>query len=253
MRYSIVLALVLATGCVTRMQAASSHSVLGSERSQVSVMLASKPAALDMARLFTQRGYVLVEHRQDERGMTLKFKGDRTVVVQPVVDGLDALIAVGDALDAYDRAKQGRRARDYHRETRYEHVTVGSVFYVRVEPRGETVTSIRAIGRPMKDGLEACTSDPELATPCEPLYGGEPYWREIGGFAEAEVIEGVFAELRLTANVISRDPAIAIADGKCMARRRELQELAGRVSDPRARAGILGSAPSCGAALTAKR
>jgi hypothetical protein len=252
-KYSVLLSLALATGCVARIPAASSRSVLGPARSQVTVMQPSKPAALEIARLFSQRGFNLVEHHADPRGITLRFKGDRKVVTQPVADGVDVLLAVGDALEAYDRAREGKHAHYHDRPPHTEDITVGSVFYVRIEPRGETATSIMAIGRPMKDGREACTADPDLATPCEPLSGGEPYWQEIGGFAEAEVVEGVFAELRLQADVVSPDPAIteaaaasSIDQTRCLARRRELQDLARRVTSARARAGILGAAPTCG-------
>jgi hypothetical protein len=131
------------------------------------------------------------------------------------------------------------------------------VFYVRIEPRGETTTSIAAIGRPMKEGKEACTADPDLEWPCEELSGGGRYWGEVDGFAEAEVVQGVFAELRLSADVIAPEPAIAkapqIDEAKCLARGRELRALANRVSDPRARAGILGTAPKCTGTVAAKQ
>jgi len=252
-KYSVLIPLVVAAGCVSRMPAMSSRSVLGPARSQVMVMQPSKPAALEIARLFSQRGYVLVDHRADDRGITLRFKGDRTIVTRPVVDWVDAAAAVADALEAYDRARDGRRPHYHERRTRTEDIAVGSVFYVRIEPRGETATSIMAVGRPMANGEEACTDDPDLGAACEPLFGGDSYWQEIGGFAEAEVVEGVFAELRLSAEVISPAPAIAkaatassLTEARCLARRRELQELARRVTSPRARAGILGAAPTCG-------
>lgn len=249
--FGVVLGLL---GCVPVKPAASSREVMGRERSRVMLMRPIQAAAVDVARLFAQRGFALADAGHDDRGITLRFKGERKIVTEPVVDALDALVAVTDALEAYQRARQGR---PQHHHYRYDHVAdvaIGSVFYVRVEPRGATATSIVAIGRPTKNGQEACTPDPEIPWPCNRIVAGDTLYPEVAGVVEAEVIEGVFSELWLSGDVVSPDPAVLraqhaahLANQRCLERKRDLEALAGRVSDPRARAAILGAAPTCAA------
>lgn len=239
---------ITAVACVRPIPAATSREVLGPEASTVIVMRPLQPAALDVTRMFAQRGFALVEMQRDPRGMLLRLEGDRKVVTQEVVGWAEVAHAWAHALDP----KPDDEHYHHHHPPRTEQVEVGSVFYVRLEPRGETATSIHAVGRPMADGSEACTAD-ALPAACKTLHHGDVAVSEVSGVAEAEVVEGVFAELRLQGDVVwppvptAEERTATIALGKCRARQRELRELAAKVSDPRARAGILRTSPRCDA------
>jgi len=243
-----VLALALATGCITRTQAGSSRAVLPPERSMLVVARPVRPTMLEITRLFAQRGFPLVEQRADSRGVVLRFKGERKLVTQPVIDELTVLAAFAHELATDEEVTHGRPSRHHHGHDRYyertEQIEVGSVFYVRFEPRGDA-TAVYAIGRPTKNGRDGCTSDPDLDAPCAELDAHGEYYRHIDGTAEAEVIEGVFAEQRLHGGVAAAASATTAAGERCLARRRELADLARRVSDPRAREGILRTSPAC--------
>jgi hypothetical protein len=227
--------------------AASSQEAMGAERSRVMVMRPIKDATLDITRRFTERGFTLAEYDLDDRGITLRFRGHRKTLTETRVNDQCAAAAVSDALT------HGYGESHRHRCTEVVTTALGSVFHVRVEPRGKTATSIVAVGRPVMDGVEACTPDPEIRGSCgRRILAGEALYPELAGIAEAEIIEGVFSELWLTGDVISPDPATLraryeaqLAERRCQERRRELRALASRVSEPRARAQILGAAPIC--------
>jgi len=73
---------------------------------------------------------------------------------------------------------------------------------------------------------------------------------EVAGFVEAELINGVFAEMRLQGSVVAPDVhevEVAEASRKCWAQRREKERAAARVSDSRAKVGIMRTAPNCAA------
>lgn len=251
---SLVITFALAVaGCTPMTPAASSSAVLIPERTWVIVAKPAQPAAVEITRLFQQRGFALVDLQQNERGVTLRFKGERKVVAEQLVTGLDVLVATSNALEAYDAAKDQRPANFIDKEPTIETYELGSVYYVRVEPRGETMTSIAIIGRPTRDGMEACTPDPDLHAPCAPLESGPRVQNEIGGFVEAETINAVFAELRLEGSVIAPDVQRAEEYHRCWQRRRDRIAAAARVSDPRAKAGILRTAPPCEEPALAKR
>jgi hypothetical protein len=235
--------------CVPVSPAASSREVMGVERSRVMVMRPIKDAALDITRLFTRRGFLLADYEIDDRGITLRFQGERKVVRESTTDYTDELLMVAGAFVV---DQDGNTVRHRHRVDHVVDVAFGSAFYVRIEPRGETATSITAIGRPMKNGREACTPDPDIRWPCDRIIAIDSLSREIAGIAEAEIVEGVFSELWLKGDVISPDPATLrarhaaqLAEQRCLKRQRELRELASRVSVPQARAGILGAAATC--------
>ncbi len=78
--------------------------------------------------------------------------------------------------------KKRRPANLIEHEPRLETYELGSVYYVRVEPRGPTMTSIAIIGRPTRNGMEAWTPDPDLHAPCAPLQSGPEVVDEIAGF-----------------------------------------------------------------------
>ena len=219
--------------------------MLAPEQTWLIVARPARPAALDMVRMFNQRGMALTDMTTDERGVTLRFQGERKVVAEPIVTALDVIVAVGDVIDEIDAAANKRP--HYHREVQphIEHYELGSVYYVRVEPRGPTMTSIAAVGRPTRSGIEACTGNNEIAGPCLPLETGPDVAPEVAGVVEAELIHGVFSELRLEGGVVSADPAIAMAARRCWERRKEVIAAAARVSNPRAKAGIMRTAPNC--------
>lgn len=253
MKHSIAaLALLAAAACTPMTPAASSTSVLPPERSYVIVAKPAQPAALDTVRMFQGRGYALVDMSSDPTGVTLRFKGERKVVAEQIVTGLDVAVAVADVVVAIDDAKRGKRHHHHHEVNpaiaTYE---LGSVFYVRIEPRGETMTSISAVGRPTRSGVEACTADP-IDAPCEKLETGPDVHPEVAGFAEAETIHGVFSEMRVAGAVVGPDIAVEQArmqanmtTQRCLQRRAEVEAAAKRVSNPRAKQGILRTMPVC--------
>ena len=252
------LALLAAAACTPMTPAASSSSVLPPERSYVIVAKPAQPAALDAVRMFQGRGYALVDMTSDPTGVTLRFKGERKVVAEQIVTGLDVAVAVADIVVAIDDAKKGKRHHHHHElDPAIATYEIGSVFYVRIEPRGATMTSISAVGRPTRSGVEACTAD-HIDAPCEKLETGPDVHVEVAGFAEAETIHGVFSEMRVAGSVVGPDIEVeharrqaAMTTQRCYERRREVEAAAARVSNPRAKAGILRTAPTCGTVAAA--
>lgn len=253
-----MLVLVLAValiGCITHKQAASSRAVLGPGRSSLVIARPLDATALELVRQFTQRGFALTWHTRTASGLVLRFKGARGQFEQAPDPELVALRSLTRTLETYDAVKHGRPVHDHDHHDVHERETtwidLGSVFYVRLTPQG-AATAIDAMGRPTRNGVEGCTTDPDIAAPCVDLYVGKLDYHRIDGGAEAEVIEGVFSELRLQGGVLSPDPALADAAGAraaaiedCRERRRNMAALWARVSDPRARAQIARSAPKC--------
>jgi hypothetical protein len=236
-----VIALTLA-GCTAMTPAASSNAVLTPERSWVIVNKPPQAAAVDVVRAFHDRGFVLVDIQRDDRGVVARFKGARKAVSERVIGALDVVMATAEIAEAFTDDREGDPHHEH--EPTIEHYEIGSVFYVRLEPRGE-MTSIAAFGRPTNNGVEACTADPDVVAPCAKLEAGPTVYPEIAGFAEAEVIHGVFSELRLIGLVVAPDLEVAVASRRCWERRRDIERRAARVSHPRARAGIMRTAPTC--------
>jgi len=246
MNHSILVIALLTTACTVKTPAASSSAVLIPERTWVIVAQPAQAAALDAVRMFTQRGFGLVDMQTNDRGITLRFKGERKLVAEQIVTALDVLAVAAEVTETLDASAKGRERRHHHYvEPNIETYELGSVYYVRIEPRGPTMTSISAIGRPTRNGIEACTHDPDLDAPCAPLESGPDVHPEIAGLAEAEMINSVFAELRLEGTVVAPDVQMAEASHRCWQRRREVEAAAARVSSSRARAGILRTAPVC--------
>ena len=250
MKYSTAVLIALgAAACTPKTPAASSSAVLTPERTWVIVSQPAQPAAIEVARMFQQRGFALADVAKDERGVTLRFIGDRRDAAEEIVTPLDVAVAIADVADAFDNSKEAemRRLRREltHRPT-IEHYDLGSVFYVRVEARGETMTSISAVGRPTRDGVEACTPD-AIDAPCAQLEAGPSVHHQVAGFAEAEVIHGVFSELRLGGTVVAPDIITMAANRRCWETRREREKAAARVTSAKAKAGILRTAPKCDA------
>lgn len=247
-RYSLAALIVLAA-CTPMTPAASSSAVLTPERTWVIVSRPAQPAAVDVARMFQQRGFALADIAKDERGVTLRFIGDRKDAAEQITTPLDVAVAVANIADAFDNSTEAELRR-LRREVTYQptiaHYDLGSVFYVRVEPRGETMTSISAVGRPTRDGVEACTPD-AIDAPCAKLSTGPAVHHHVAGFAEAEVIHGVFSELRLGGTVVAPDVETMAANRRCWEIRREREKAAARVSSAKAKAGILRTAPRCDA------
>jgi hypothetical protein len=237
--------------------AASSNQVLTTERTWVIVSKPAQPTALDVVRMFHARGVTLMDMQPDERGLLLRFKAERKTVAETVVTPYDVALLTLDIAATLADAKDGKRQRRHHTHAEPEVAVyeLGSVYYARIEPRGETMTSIALMGRPTNGGVEACTPDPNIVAPCAPLESGPVVHDEISGHAEAEMINSIFSELRLEGSVVAPDlRAIAAAEEtqKCLERRRDVEARAARVSNPRAKAGILRTAPTCGAPLASK-
>ena len=249
MKNSIAVFLLFAAACTAKTPAQSSSAVLTPERTWVIVAKPARPAAIDVARMFQQRGFALTDVQNDESGITLRFTGDRKDASEQIVTGIDVLVAIADVADALENSKEARRRtreRHYHHEPTIEHYDLGSVFYVRVEPRGETMTSISAVGRPTRDGVEACTAD-EIDAPCAKLETGGAVHHQVAGYAEAEIIHGVFSELRLSGAVVAPDIQTMAVNRRCWEIRRERELAASRVSSAKAKEGILRTRPNCDA------
>jgi hypothetical protein len=113
----------------------------------------------------------------------LRFKGERTIVMQPVADGLDALQAVADARRV--RARQGMVgspaitiATPAPRTSRSARCSASA------SSRAARTTSIAAIGRPMKDGRKPAPPIPTSSGHAEQLSSGAGTG-EVDGLAEA--------------------------------------------------------------------
>jgi hypothetical protein len=230
--------------CVPATHVVSSQVVLGPERSAAIVDQEPRALALDLVKLFAQRGFPLADMQHDERGIWLHLKGNRRTVAEPVNPTLDNIAAVASFLDV---ASGGEGV--YH-VPEVADMTYGSAFWVRIEPRGTTGRSnITMVGRLIRNGAELCTSDVHLPGPCSQ---NEDALSEAPGAAEAEVIQGVFAELRLGGSVITPDTRptyeqVAAGDHltACRARRAEQMALAERIPNLKARVNVLNALPVC--------
>jgi hypothetical protein len=229
--------LVLLMACHVSTPVQSSRAVLGRELSEVVVNVDVQPAALDVVSVFAPRGYALTKLSRDEHGITLRLAGDRRTVAEHLHPIRDTLGDLSDALNG----------RDNNRHYAVVDVTYGSAFYVRLEPRGDGASHVQILGRAIRAGIELCTDDAELAgAPCD---AKERSLSEMPGVTEAEVIEGVFDELRLRGIVTFPERSLSVAAREdrmtCLQRRRDHLALAGRVTNDRARANILSATPRC--------
>jgi len=234
MRFALLVPFTVA--CHIQSPVQSSRALLGPERSEIVVNEEIQPAALDVVAQFAQRGFHLAQVVRDERGMMLRLKGDRRTVAEPLHPVADAISDFADALN-------GDTGDHYHPEI---DVTYGSAFYVRLESRGPATTWIAVIGRPIREGAELCTADPEIAGPC---IQNDRLLSELAGVAEADVVVSVFTELRLRGVVISPDPTPTIVARqelvRCQTRRQEQMALASRITNSKARANVVAALPKC--------
>jgi hypothetical protein len=83
--------------------------------------------------------------------------------------------------------------------------TIGSVFYAWLDGDGDT-THVRLIGKPTIDHVESCPSLDQVTT-CKELKMWSPF--AINGWEEAQVVHGVFSELRLDGSDVSNATADA--------------------------------------------
>jgi hypothetical protein len=211
--FVVLASLAAAAGCAP-LAARSSASVLGPERSSAVVRRAPADAANELVHLLSARGHTLVDHRQRGAVIALRFEGARRMLV----DG------------------------SYARE-------LGSVYYAFVAPHAGGHSAVTLIGRPTLDGAELCTRDLDLAaTGCVERYGDRSHEREVAGFAEAELVHGVFSELRVRGVVDdSVAPAyrLLLARDLCRAQRKEQLERALEHRDVRERARAYARVPTC--------
>lgn len=161
----VVIAVAAAAGgCFTK--AGSSAQILGPSRSSTVVSLAPRDAALEVVRLFSARGYALVEQQPTARGTVLRLKGKRQTSVR-----------------------------------RPDKVPVhASAFYAFLEQVGDASTSLRLIGRPVARDEELCSAELEIPFPCTDPAVLTYDLDDIDGRAEAEVVQGVLTELALHAS-----------------------------------------------------
>jgi hypothetical protein len=234
-RHHAIIAILGFVGCVPATHVVSSRTVLGPELSEVVVGMDPQPIALDLVRSLTLRGFALDDVQRDGNGsVTLHLKGQRRTTLEQTNPTLDAIVDVADALEGKGK---------YHPHEVAE-VTYGSAFYVRIEPRGPGQAWVSIVGRTIRDGVELCTDDAPVIGPC---VTNEDALTERPGHAEADVVNGVFAELRLRNVVVSPDPRPAmvarIDREQCEKYRADQIALANRVDNPRAKAAILGAMP----------
>ncbi|MCW5806065.1 MAG: hypothetical protein KIT31_27110 [Deltaproteobacteria bacterium] len=232
---------VLVVACVPVTPVVSSKAVLGPQRSEVLVQAEPQPVALEVVRIFTARGFPLADMQGDGRGIWLHLKGTRRTAVEPVDPNLDVVGEIAAALDTAngDPMQYVGAVHD---------VTYGSAFYVRIEPRGTGTSHVSIVGRVIRNGAELCTADPGLG----PCVENEDALTEPPGAAEADVVTGVFAELRLGGGVLTPDPRptpeqVAAGDdvAACRAYRAEQMMRAHQIEDVKARASVLGALPVC--------
>jgi hypothetical protein len=184
----LVASLAAAAGC-RPLAARSSAAVLGPDGSSAVVRRAPAEAALEVARLLSERGYAIVDQRQDGATIALRLKGVRRIFVQ--------------------------------RKSSYE---IGSAYHVTIAPHGDAQAEVTLIGRPIYEGAELCTSDLRLAAPCERRRGDYEHEGELDGAAEAEVVHGVFSELQLRGEIDDAAVStqrIGLARDLCRTRRQE--------------------------------
>ncbi len=243
-RLGAFIVMAFAAGCVVpQATVQSTATVLGRERSGVVVAKAQREAALDVVSKFATRGYALTSVHTDEQGyLILRIAGARRMSTS-VDAGTPSFVSLQYLGDDDYWAKQAVLRKAYERD-----IELGSAFYVSVSALAPEQSAIVVIGRPMHEGQEACTTD--LPAGCVRLGSSDAPAGELMGYAEAEVIEGVFAEMRLAGGVLSADPREDserfARKERCLARQREVQAAADQVSyNPRARAGILRTLPRC--------
>lgn len=196
----VILALASITACVPQTRAETSLSVIAPERSSVVVHRTPAEIAPKITGLFSARGFALAEATPTEPGgMLLHFQGRRPPT-------------------ANER-------------------TLGSAFTVSIEPRGDAAANVGIVGGPMLDDDALCRAAPDGKAWC-----GEVYVRlasATDGRAEAAVIVGVLAELRVHGDV----DTTAVADGwiattrkarreQCRAERTQALSAAMREKDP---------------------
>jgi hypothetical protein len=205
-----------ATGCVTEITA-SSMAYLGPHGSEVVVDRPAAAGALAITRLFTERGFGLVDQHAAAPGnqIILAFKGNRGAVTG------------GDKHGVYSSE-------------------IGSVFYVWVTPIDDTRSTVIMMGKPTIDGVEPCTDDgptgPRL--PCSKVLASYGQATQMSGYNEAEVVHGVFAELALEGHVVGAVPPSAPEVRNAC--RHDIFDQARAAKDDESRLEVLKALPTCG-------
>lgn len=184
--------------------AKTSAAVLGPEQSTLVVTQPPTAAADELAKLFSHRGFIVVDHQTRPNGaMAVRMTGVRHTF--------------------------------FTENTQHE---IGSVFYLFVEPHGPHA-AVGVIGRQTYDGTEICTQDKAIDAPCEPVHGLYSYQDELDGRAEAAVVHGVLSELRLR-GVVDEAAVPAIRDDlarvDCNVVRKQKLAVALQIPDRRKRA-----------------
>jgi hypothetical protein len=234
---------VVVAACVPTTPVVSSKAYLGAARSEVLVDQEPRPAALELVKIFTARGFPLVDMQHDTNGIWLHLKGSRRTSTEPVNQTLDNIVAIAAVLDAANGGDGIYRSSGVH------DVTYGSAFWVRIEPTADGKSNVSIVGRVIRNGVELCASDVKLPGAC---VDNDDALTEAPGAAEAEVVQGVFGEMRLGGSVMTPDvrptyeqvASNEVLD-KCRERRAEQMALAMRISNLKARANVLGALPVC--------
>jgi len=204
----VLLLALLVTACVMP----PTRTVLSPEHSHALVKASRDDTARALVALFTHRGYPLVDqHALPSGAVVLRLKGSRV----QITEGGKHWVASS---------------------------VVGSVFYAVVEQSGADLTSLDLYGKPTLDGQESCAVNHE----CEPLAVDARQYREMGGAEEAEVIQGVIAELALEGLAIPPPvSAVQAHDDHCLEQRRLILERANNATWTYTRERILETAPNC--------
>jgi hypothetical protein len=170
MRYALLSTSLM--GCWVTAQ--SSRTVLGPEASRSELRAPVGDTGREVVRLFSTRGYALVDRLPTRTGLTLRFKGNREAVTENAIS-----------------------------------TQIGSIFVVSIEPAAADRTVVTIDGAPTVEGSAACETD--HMTECERLPN--MLRKYVDGRAEADVVRGVFAELALEGLVASPAPS-TIASGR---------------------------------------
>jgi hypothetical protein len=204
----VLLLALLVTGCVMP----PTRTVLPPEHSHAFVKASPDDTARALVSLFTHRGYPLVDQRALPNGaILLRLKGTRV----QITEGGKHWVASS---------------------------VVGSVFYAVIEQSGANLTALDLYGKPTLNGHEGC----ETAANCQPLYADARQFRDMGGAEEAEVIQGVIAELALEGLAIP--PQVSAVDAHyqhCLEQRKVMLERANNATWTYTREKILENTPSC--------
>jgi hypothetical protein len=204
----VLLLALVTTGCVMPPM----PTVMPPVHSHALVKAPPDETARALVALFTHRGYPLVDQRALPDGaIMLRLQGSRETITEGGKHWVRSSV-------------------------------VGSAFSAVIEQSGANLTAIDLYAKPMLDGQEGC--DPRAD--CQPFYLDARQYRVMTGAEEAQVIQGVIAELALEGLAIP--PQVSAVDDhyqQCLEQRRVILERAKNATWTYTRERIAETAPIC--------